>query len=102
MFKKVHMRLTLLCTGITTIIMIIMSCSYLYVSEKNLYRNQMYSFRNDMNTISTNLEQQSVISMEWLSKMESQGNYTFFLLDNGVPFLYNTLDSSTEKQILLE
>lgn len=102
MFKKVHMRLTLLCTGITTIIMIIMSCSYLYVSEKNLYKNQMYSFRNDMNTISTNLEQQSVISMEWLSKMESQGNYTFFLLDNGIPFLYNTLDSSDEKQILLE
>ncbi len=101
MFKKVHMRLTLLCTGITTIIMIIMSCSYLYVSEKNLYRNQMYSFQNDMNTISTNLEQQSVISMEWLSKMESQGNYTFFLLDNGVPFLYNILDSP-DKSTLLE
>ena len=102
MFKKVHIRLTLLCTGITTIIMIIMSCSYLYVSEKNLYRNQMYSFRNDMNTISTNLEQQSVITMEWLSKMESQGNYTFFLLDNGIPFLYNTLAASSEKSVLLE
>lgn len=102
MFKKVHIRLTLLCTGITTIIMIIMSCSYLYVSEKNLHRNQMYSFRNDMNTISTNLEQQSVITMEWLSKMESQGNYTFFLLDNGIPFLYNTLEASSEKSVLLE
>lgn len=102
MFKKVHIRLTLLCTGITTIIMIIMSCSYLYVSEKNLYRNQMYAFRNDMNTISTNLEQQSVITMEWLSKMESQGNYTFFLLDNGIPFLYNTLEASSEKNVLLE
>ncbi|MDE7248623.1 MAG: HAMP domain-containing histidine kinase, partial [Lachnospiraceae bacterium] len=98
----VHIRLTLLCTGITTIIMIIMSCSYLYVSEKNLHRNQMYSFRNDMNTISTNLEQQSVITMEWLSKMESQGNYTFFLLDNGIPFLYNTLEASSEKSVLLE
>lgn len=102
MLKKVHIRLTLLCTGITTIIMIIMSCSYLYVSEKNLYRNQMYAFRNDMNTISTNLEQQSVITMEWLSKMESQGNYTFFLLDNGIPFLYNTLEASSEKNVLLE
>lgn len=102
MFKKVHIRLTLLCTGITTIIMIIMSCSYLYVSEKNLYKNQMYSFQNDINTISTNLEQQSVITMEWLSKMESQGNYTFFLLDSGIPFLYNTLGISSGKSILLE
>lgn len=92
MFKKVHIRLTLLCTGITAVIMIIMSLCYLYVSEEGLYRNQFQSFKNDMNTITTNLEQQSVISMEWLSKMEAQGNYLFFVLDNGIPFLYNQLN----------
>lgn len=72
--------------------MIIMSLCYLYVSEEGLYRNQFQSFKNDMNTITTNLEQQSVISMEWLSKMEAQGNYLFFVLDNGIPFLYNQLN----------
>lgn len=102
MFQKVHISLTLLCTGITSIIMVIMSCCYLYISETNLYKNQMNSFKNDINTIATNLEQQSVISMEWLSKMESQGNYTFFLSDNGIPFLYNTLGSSSEKKLLFE
>ncbi|MBO5057390.1 MAG: HAMP domain-containing histidine kinase [Lachnospiraceae bacterium] len=91
MFKKVHLRLTLLCAGITAVIMIIMSLCYLYVSEKGLYRNQFQSFKNDINTITTNLEQQSVISMEWLSKMEAQGKYLFFVLDNGIPFLYNQL-----------
>lgn len=98
MFKKVHLRLTLLCAGITAVIMIIMSLCYLYVSEKGLYRNQFQAFQNDINTISTNLEQQTVISMEWLSKMEAQGNYRFFVLDNGVPFLYNQLTSSEEKE----
>jgi signal transduction histidine kinase len=42
--------------------------------------------------------------MEWLSKMEAQGNYTFFLRDNGVPFLYNTLNGlvkDSEKEYLL-
>lgn len=104
MFKKVHIRLTLLCTGITTIIMIIMSLAYLYVSENNLYKNQFNSFKNDMTTISTNLERQSVISMEWLAKMEAQGSYSFFLLDNGVPFLYNklnNLEDSSQKDALL-
>lgn len=91
MFRKVHLRLTLLCTGITAVIMIIMSLCYLYVSETGLYRNQFQAFKNDINTISTNLEQQTVISMEWLAKMEAQGNYRFFVLDNGVPFLYNQL-----------
>ena len=96
MYKKVHLRLTVLCAGITTAIMIIMSLSYLYVSESGLYKNQYNSFINDMNTITTNLEQQSIISMEWLSKMEAQGNYTLFVLDNGVPFLYNQLTSLPE------
>ena len=96
MFRKVHIRLTLLCAGITAVIMIIMSLCYLYVSETGLYRNQFQSFQNDINTITTNLEQQSVISMEWLSKMEAQGNYLFYVLDGGVPFLYNQLNDTPE------
>ena len=96
MFKKVHLRLTLLCAGITAVIMLVMSLCYLYVSEKGLYRNQFQAFQNDINTISTNLEQQNVISMEWLSKMEAQGNYRFFVLDNGVPFLFNQLNDPAD------
>ncbi len=91
MFRKVHLYLTALCTCITTAILIVMSLLYLYLSEKELYENQYRSFQNDMNTIATSLEQQSVISMEWLSKMESRGGYTFYALDNGIPFLYNRL-----------
>ncbi len=106
MFRKVHIRLTLLCAGITAVIMIIMSLCYLYVSESGLYRNQFQSFQNDIKTITTNLEQQSVISMEWLSKMEAQGSYLFYVLDGGVPFLYNQLsdtkDNSTRSLLLEE
>lgn len=105
MFHKVHLRLTLLCTGITAVIMIVMSLCYLYVSETGLYRNQFQAFKNDINTISTNLEQQTVISMEWLSKMEAQGNYLFFVLDNGTPFLFNQLndpDENAAKDLLLK
>lgn len=105
MFKQVHVRLTLLCAGITAVIMIVMSLCYLYVSEDGLYKNQFQAFQNDINTITTNLEQQSVITMEWLSKMEAQGNYLFYVLDNGIPFLYNQLNESGEnsqRTLLLE
>lgn len=105
MFKQVHVRLTLLCAGITAVIMIIMSLCYLYVSEDGLYQNQFQAFQNDINTITTNLEQQSVITMEWLSKMEAQGNYLFYVLDNGIPFLYNQLNETGGKSprtLLLE
>lgn len=105
MFKKVHIKLTLLCAGITAIIMITMSLCYLYVSETGLYKNYYQSFQSDINTITTNLEQQSVISMEWLSKMEAQGKYLFYVLDNGIPFLYNQLNEPEEnpkRALLLE
>ena len=77
MFRKVHLYLTALCAGITTAIILVMSLLYLYISENELYENQYRSFQNDMNTIATGLEQQSVISMEWLSKMESHGAILF-------------------------
>lgn len=96
MFRKVHIYLTALCAGITTAILIVMSLLYLYLSEKELYENQFRSFQNDINTIATSLEQQSVISMEWLSKMEAHGGYTFYALDNGIPFLYNRLTNLSE------
>lgn len=96
MFQKVRLRLTVLFAGITAFIMIIMSVSYLYISETSLQKNQYASFRSDMNTIVTNLEQLSVISMEWLAKMEAQKDYAFFLLDNNVPFLYNRLSDPLE------
>ncbi len=96
MFRKVHLYLTMLCAGITTGIILVMSLLYLYLSEKELYENQFRSFQNDINTIATSLEQQSVISMEWLAKMESRGGYTFYALDNGVPFLYNRLTNVSD------
>lgn len=105
MFKKVRLRLTVLFIGITAAIMITMSLCYLYVSEASLQKNQYASFRSDINTIVTNLEQLSVISMEWIAKMEAQKNYTFFFLDNDVPFLYNRLSNFqpfSANQVLLQ
>lgn len=101
MFQKVHLRLTVLCAGITIAIILIMSLLYLHLSENILYENRYASFQNDIHTITANLEQQPVISMEWLSKMEAQRNYTFFILDNGIPFLYNRLSSSSGRDTIL-
>lgn len=70
MFRQVHRRLTFLCAGITILVLILMSCSYLYISEKNLRESSFTSFQNDMNTLLSNLENQTVITHEWLSKME--------------------------------
>lgn len=100
--QKVHWKLTLLCTGITAFIMLVMSLIYLHLSETQLFQNELYSFENDLHTMETNLEQQSIISMEWIAKMEAYENYQLFLFDNGAPFLYNQLHDTPQNQKLLK
>lgn len=101
MFNKVRLRLTLLSGGITTLILVIMTLAYLYVSEQNLLNTRLLSFRSDINTIAANLEQQSVITHEWLSKLENNGYYYISLLDNGTPFLFNSRANHSPCQEIL-
>ncbi len=89
MFRKVHYRLTLLCAGITTVILLIMSFIYLYVSEDSLNKSQFLSFQHAMDNFVSNLEQQSVLTHEWLYRMESNNSYFIRITDNGVPLLFN-------------
>lgn len=102
MFQKIRLRLTLLSGGITTLITIIMTLGYLYISEKNLMANRLLSCQNDIYTIASNLEQQTVISLEWLSKLESGGSYYISLLDNKIPFWFNDRNHNDSRQHLTE
>ena len=96
MFRKAHLFFTILCGGTTAAIIIVISLFYLRVSEKSLYDNQFRSFENDIGTIVIGLEQSTYISMQWLAGIETQNGYTIFVVDNGVPFLYNTLHGSMD------
>ena len=89
MFQKVHLRLAVLCGSITAFILLAMSLGYLYISEQGLKTSNFSSFRNDMNTLITNLEHQNVITHEWLTKMEDGVKYRIHITDNGIPFLFN-------------
>lgn len=102
MFHKIRFRLTLLSGGITTLILIIMTLGYLYISEKNLLENKLLSYENDINTIATNLEQQNMLTHTWLSKLEADGKYYISVLDNQVPFLYNSMKNQNSHEMLFE
>lgn len=101
MFRKIQIRLTLLSGGITTLILLVMTLGYLYISEKNLMENKLLSYENDINTIASNLEQQNVLTHSWLSKLETDGTYYISILDNGVPYLYNSMKQTKSREELL-
>ena len=97
MFQKVHVRLASLCAGITIFILFVMSCGYLYISEQGLRSRSFTSFQNDMNTLVSNLEQQTIITHEWLTRIEDHGKYLINVIDNGIPFLYNERNTPEQK-----
>ena len=97
MFHKAHLFFTILCGGTIAAVIVTISLFYLRVSETSLYSNQFRSFENDIGTIAIGLEQSTYISMQWLAGIEAQNGYTIFVVDNGVPFLYNTLHREVDQ-----
>lgn len=102
MYQKIHKQLTFLFTGITSLILVVMSLCYLYMSEKELKKNSYLSFSGEMNTILSNLEQQNVITYEWLSKVSNNGKYLIFICDNGIPLSYTTTVLSKKELSLID
>lgn len=100
MFRKVHFRLTILFTTVSSLLLIIMSILYLYLSYHSVITNSFVSFQSDMNTFVTNCENRSVISYDWLLKLESDGKYSFFLYDRDVPFSFVN-NTKSEQEIAL-
>lgn len=101
-WAKVQFRLALLCGSITAFILLAMSLGFLYVSEQGLKANSFSSFENDMNTLMTNLEHQTVITHEWLVKMEAGGKYLIHITDNGTPFLFNERETPERKTLFAQ
>ena len=101
--KKAHIHLTLLNGCITTLILIVMTLGYLFITESNMTKNKMYSYQSDIYTIASYIEQQDIISNTWLSQLESGKKYYVSLMDNNTEFLYDTNkihESGERKQVL--
>lgn len=99
MYKKVHFKLTLLFSSITSAIILTMSLCYLYVANQNLQTYNYLSFQNDINTLLTNLEEPNVISQKWIVQMEAANTYFIYIYDKDVAFLSNILPSKQKHAV---
>lgn len=102
MYKKLHYRLTLLFTGIAGAILITMSISYLYMSEKELQQNRALAFSSQVASLLSSLEQQASLTWEWLSKTAVSQNFILSIYDNGSPISYNRIVLSDQEITLAD
>lgn len=102
MLKKVHLRLTLLCTAVIGAILVVITFLYLYVSETNMKTNHFLSFQNDMKNILSSLENQTYISDYYLASLEAGNRYLIYVEDNGSLLLYGNIIENKERFDLWE
>lgn len=102
MYKKLHRRLTILFTGIAGAILIVMSVSYLYMSEKELSENYLLTFSSKTSSLISNIEQQNNMSWEWLSKTSAEQNFILAFYDNELPMSHNRIALSERERSLAE
>lgn len=97
MFKKLHLQMMLFCSFITGIIMISMSIISTISSEEALKASTYLSFQDDATSMVASLENQTVISYEWIARMEKDGQYMISISNNGLPLFYDTLNTSVKR-----
>lgn len=89
MFKRLRLRLTLLCTCITGIILSGMAAGTLLVAQRQQEQSSAASFGNDYNAIIYHLQSQTVIDRSWLAQTENGNRLIIHIEDNGVPLLFS-------------
>ncbi len=100
MYKKVRCKLTLLFTGISSLILIIMSVIYLYMSQTNLESNYLLSFQSESSSILTHIEANSTLYPSLLQKLSLNGKYMLSVYDCGSPLLLNQNYLTDEAQLV--
>lgn len=102
MFKKVHMKLTIVFTILSSLLLIALSLCYLYVAERSLRQTATLSFSGDMNTMLANIENQKVLSYEQLTRLQSGDKYLISLYDNETPLSFCVVSKTEEQYQLME
>lgn len=95
MFKKLHIRLTLLCTLMSGMILVLMSFICLFFSEGESRESHFSDFRININMLINHMESQSVISRDWLAQFQADTGIELNILDNGSQLVFDSLSSSS-------
>lgn len=88
LFRRLRLRLTVLCIAATGVIVLGMSGAALAVSQIQLTAKAEAAFQSDVNAILYHLRSQTVVDHTWISQTEAGGNLTLYLELSGQPILY--------------
>ena len=98
MFRKLHIRLTLLCSVVSSLILIFMSFACLSFQEAEARERYFSDFQVNVNMLINYLESQTVISHNWLSQFHTDTHFEMDILDNGNRLAFGNLKPLPSKE----
>lgn len=96
MFKKLQINLTLICTIITSVILVLTSTIALRFFQKNLYTTEYNTFTNNAASCYSYIQSQETLSLQWLTQSEYNGNYSMYIAEKNTPL--KITEFHTEKE----
>lgn len=91
MFKRLHIRLTLFCTFISGLILLLMSLICLSFSEAEARESYFSNFELKAAMLIHQSESQSVLSLEWFSQLKADTKFEMDIQDNGTKLIFEDL-----------
>lgn len=86
--------MTLFCTMVTGLILVAMSCICLTIAESGIRDFSYSSFINNINSLYSYLENQSVITHTWITQMEYNYHIQLEIKDTGNNLVFDSLNPS--------
>ena len=102
MFHKLHLQLTLFCTFVTGCIFLVLAFLCLIFAENSLKSENNAAFLRQLNTTLIHLQEQDMISHQWLNQIQENGQFLLYLYDNGNPLYYQHYHDSEQDVLLRE
>lgn len=102
MFKKFHIQMTFFCTIIVSLIIVIMTISYLSIAESSMDSINYANFQNNCNTTLTYLGEQNVISHQWVSSTEHNNQFMIQVYDNQLPLSITNMRLSEDDLSIID
>lgn len=77
--------MTLFCTAVTGIILVLLTLLCLYISEQSLTKNNYAAFTNEAASVLTHLQLQDTVSLQWVNQLAEKKHFELLLYDGGSP-----------------
>ena len=83
-YQALHRKLTLFCTCVTQIILLALSALCVFVAEKNIKQGNETAFLTETSSVISHLQEQDVISHQWLNQLQENSSIQIYLYENGI------------------